>query len=88
MSAPNPQIGQELRDFFLDLLDNKNLRAYHDDRDTYIATRCQGVIGDKGLSKEAELVLREGTLRDIEEQIMAVEGSHKAIPLFVVSPPY
>ena len=88
MLAPDPKIGQELRDFFLDLLDGKNLVAYHEGRDEYISSRRQQVIGDTGLSDEAERLLREGTLREIEEQIMAVTGSHKAVPLFTISPPY
>jgi len=88
MAAPDPKIGQELRDFFLDLLDSKNLVAYHEARDKYISARLKQVIGDKGLSGEAERLLREGTLREIEEQVMAVTGSHKAVPLFVISPPY
>ena len=88
MSAPDPKIGQELRNFFLDLLDNKNLVAYHEGRDKYISSRRYDLIGDRGLSDEAERLLREGTLREIEEQVMAVTGSHKAVPLFVISPPY
>jgi len=88
MFAPDPKIGQELRHFFLDLLDGKNLVAYHEGRDKYISGRRQQVIGDKGLGDEAERLLREGTLQEIEEQVMAVEGSHKAVPLFIISPPY
>jgi len=78
------RIGQELRQFFLDLLQEVNLREYHDDREQYIARKVKsGLIGER-----TSALLLKGTLAQIEENIMLVTGSHKAVPIWVVSPPY
>ncbi len=81
---PDEQTGRELRQFFLDLLQEVNLRQYHENREQYVAEKVKGgLIG----SRTSELLLN-GTLGEIEENIMLVTGSHKAVPLWVVSPPY
>jgi len=83
-SMASEEIGAELRQFFLDLLQEVNLREYHDGREQYIENRVKsGLIG----SRTSKLLLT-GTLGEIEENIMLVTGSHKAVPLWVVSPPY
>ena len=89
-SAGDPAIGQELRDFFLELLEAKNLQAYHEDRKEYVRRRA--VAGESGdakqyLSDEAQRLLQSPDLRAIEQHIMAITGS-KALPLWVVAPPY
>ena len=77
-------VGEHLRDFFIDLLRDGNLMEYRSSgRIDYISrTRSEGVIGE-----EAETLLREGTLAQIEERLGAVTGSGNAVPLFVVCPP-
>ena len=77
-------IGEELRDFFIDVLRGQNpIECRSSGRSDYItAKRDEGVIGD-----EAERLLREGTLEQIEERLGAVTGSGHAVPLFVVCPP-
>jgi hypothetical protein len=75
--------GHELRQFFLDLLAEKNLQAYHEDRAEYVRTRNgDGLIGD-----EATELLLDGSLREIEEHIKRVTGSANAWPVMVVFPP-
>ena len=77
-------IGEELREFFIDLLRGQNLQEYQSSgRSDYISRRRdEGMIGD-----EAEMLLREGTLEQIEERIGAVTGSGHAVPVLVVCPP-
>jgi len=77
-------VGEDLRAFFIDLLRDANLRDYGSSgRSDYITRkRSEGVIGE-----EAEMLLREGTLEQIEARIAAVTGSGHAVPLFVVCPP-
>ena len=77
-------VGEHLRDFFIDLLRDGNLIEYRSSgRSDYITRkRSEGLIGD-----EAEMLLRQGTLEEIEERIGAVTGSGNAVPLFVVCPP-
>ena len=77
------QTGSELRQFFLELLQETNLRAYHEDRDGYIRRRLES--GDLG--EEAERLLREGTLEEIEQQLKLVTGSDHAWPVMIVFPP-
>lgn len=81
--------GRELQRFFLELLEDKNLVAYHKDRQLYIGPRALSTNKGGGyLRDEAERLLREGRMHDIEDEILKVTGSSKAVPLFVVSPPY
>lgn len=72
-------VGQELRQFFLDLLQETNLRDYHENRTEYVQRRLGG--------RAAELLLSE-QVTEIERHILAVEGSHRAKPFWVVFPPY
>jgi hypothetical protein len=80
------QTGRELRDFFLELLQDVNLRQYYESperRTEYVVSRRDnGLIGD-----EAQRLLLEGTLREIEENILLVTGSSRATPLWIVCPP-
>jgi hypothetical protein len=83
------QTGRELRRFFLELLEETNLRDYHEGRDDYIRRRIrrseedeEGYLGDEALR-----LLESDDVRLIEENIMLVTGSGKALPLWVVSPP-
>lgn len=77
----DPEIGRELTDFFLYLLsDGAALRDYYD-RDTR-----SDVIARRGFKTRAGDVLREGSLTEIEEHILAIRGSY-AKPLMVVWPP-
>lgn len=84
MNTPPPEdAGRDLRKFFLELLQETNLRAYHEDRDGYIRRRLES--GDLG--EEAERLLREGTLEEIENQLKLVTGSDHAWPIMIVFPP-
>ena len=75
--------GEELRRFFLELLDETNLRDYHAGRGDYIGRRTY-------LNGQARELLQqaEDPLREIERHILAITGSGRAKPLWVVSPPY
>jgi len=83
-SEPSDVVGEHLRDFFIDLLRDGNLMDYRSPgRGDYITRkRSEGLIG-----AEAETLLREGTLEQIEERLGAVTGSGHAVPLLVVCPP-
>lgn len=76
----DPEVGRALREFFVGLLEGKNLVRYHQDRDAYIREN----VGDE---RAADL-LRADAFVEIERHILAVTGSGRAKPLFVVSPPY
>lgn len=76
----DPDIGEELTKFFLYLLsDGEALRRYYDR-----ATR-DSVIGRHGFNTRAAELLREGSLKEIEEHILSVGGSYKK-PLVIVWP--
>lgn len=79
----NRETGEALRRFFLELLDETNLRDYHRGRSDYIERR-------EYLNDEARELLQqaEDPLREIEKHILAITGSSRAKPLWVVSPPY
>lgn len=79
LQGGNETVGEELRQFFLELLQGTNLAAYHQNRTTYITDRLGG--------EAAKLLLAQAVV-DIERHILAVHGSHRAKPLWVVSPPY
>lgn len=91
----DPRVGRALRDFFLSLLLGKNLAAYHADRVQYIEEwvtlppllRSEEGVDNIDKHSAAELLLEE-TFVAIERHILAVSGSSRAKPLFVVSPPY
>lgn len=80
----DPAIGEELRQFFLWLLsDGKALTEYYD------PDGREGIIDGREFASEPDEVrrlLKDGTLREIEEHILAVRGS-VARPLVVVWPP-
>jgi hypothetical protein len=76
----SPEVGDALRAFFVSLLMDKNLYEYHQDRDRYID---EHVADD-----EAKELLRSRAFIDIERHILAITGSSRAKPLFVVCPPY
>lgn len=82
--TPSDPVGEQLRDFFIDLLRDQNLAAYQSGgRSDYITQkRDQELIGE-----EAEALLRSGTLEEIEERIAGVTGSGRAVPLLIVCPP-
>ena len=73
-------VGNALRDFFLGLLDEKNLFEYHQGRDAYINEHVTNV--------EAKKLLKSAAFVNIEKHILAVRGSARAKVLFVVCPPY
>ena len=79
----NRETGEALRRFFLELLEETNLRDYHGGRGDYIGRRSY-------LNDEARELLQqaEDPLREIEKHIMAVTGSSRAKPVWLVSPPY
>jgi len=76
----SPEVGQALRDFFISLLVDKNLFEYHQNRDAYIEERVTN-----GRAKE---LLRSEDFIEVERHILAITGSSRAKPLFVVCPPY
>jgi hypothetical protein len=76
----DPEIGKELADFFLYLLsDGEALRDY------YNRPTRSDVIGRQGLRPDAASLLENGSLKEIEEHILAVGGSY-AKPLVIVWP--
>ena len=79
----NPETGAALRRFFLELLDETNLRDFHGGRGDYVGRRSY-------LNGEARELLGqvEDPMREIEKHILAVTGSGRARPIWVVSPPY
>ena len=80
---PSAEVGAQLRQFFTDLLDDTNLRAYHANTEEYVAAQVKsGVIGD-----DAAKLLLEGTLQAIEDNIKLVTGSGHAVPVCIVMPP-
>jgi hypothetical protein len=76
----NAVVGEALRAFFLSLLEDKNLFAYHQDRVAYINTNVRNA--------EAKRLLRSAAFVNIEKHILAINRSSRAKPLFVVCPPY
>ncbi len=83
--APEPTAatGQQLRQFFTDLLDGTNLREYHANTEQYVAEQQKaGVLDDIA----ARLIL-DGRLQDIEDNIKLLRGSGYAVPVCIVMPP-
>jgi hypothetical protein len=80
---PSEEVGQQLRQFFTDLLDGTNLRQYHREPKSYVAAQQEkGVIGE-----DAARLILEGSLQAIEDNIELVTGSGHAVPVCVVFPP-
>jgi hypothetical protein len=73
-------VGKALRTFFISLLNDKNLSKYHQDRNAYIDGRVK--------DETAKKLLKSRAFIDIERHILAITGSSRAKPLFVVCPPY
>jgi argininosuccinate lyase len=79
----NAETGRQLRQFFTDLLDDGNLRQYHENTEAWVASQVKaGVIDDA----TAQLILK-GSLQDIEDNIKMVTGSGSAVPVCIVMPP-
>jgi hypothetical protein len=79
----NVETGRQLRQFFTDLLDDTNLREYHENTEAYVASQVKaGVINDA----TANLIL-QGSLQAIEDNIKMVTGSGSAVPVCIVMPP-
>jgi hypothetical protein len=82
---PSRQIGEELQDFFLDLLKDGNLRRFQSmDRGQYIAEfneRRGRPLGD-----DAERLINSDDLREIEAHIGQIQST-RAVLLYVVCPP-
>jgi hypothetical protein len=79
---PSREIGEELRRFFLELLEGDNLRRYQGDgREEYINERRSG------LSDDAQRLISSGDLREIEGHIAEITGS-RAVIVYVVCPPF
>jgi hypothetical protein len=74
------EVGSALRDFFISLLKDKNLYEYHQDRDGYIDRNVTNGVANE--------LLKSTAFVDIERHILAITGSARAKPLFVVCPPY
>jgi hypothetical protein len=83
MRLDGPEEGDmTLREFFIELLKDGNLKAYHEDRKRYIAEWGQGLA-------PADLELLEtGSLADIEQRILEEQNSPRSVPMLVVFPPY
>ncbi len=77
--------GEQLRKFFLELLEGTNLRDYRENRAGYIGRRYAGEGGYLG--EEASTLLNSADLQAIEEHINSVTGSSGAIIICVVFPP-
>ena len=76
----DPVVGKALRAFFLSLLDDTNLYAYHQNRVAYINANVT--------NGKAKALLKSQGFVNIERHILAITGSSRAKPLFVVCPPY
>ena len=76
----DPVVGQALRRFFLSLLNDRNLYKYHQDRNAYIEAKVKNATAKK--------LLKSAAFIEIERHILAITGSSRAKPLFVVCPPY
>jgi hypothetical protein len=80
---PNEETGKKLRKFFTDLLDDTNLRTYHEDPATYVKTQQEAGV----LDEAAAGVILNGNLQDIDANIKLVTGSGHAVPVCIVMPP-
>ena len=80
----NAETGAKLRQFFTDLLDDKNLSEYHANTETYVASQVKAGVIDEATAK----LILEGRLQDIEDNIKMVTGSGGAVPVCIVFPPF
>ena len=84
----DPEIGEELRTFFLKLLaDPAALRQYYDRGEKGLVDeetpRGQLIDTQDELRDETKELLKRGKLKEIEEHILAIPGSY-AKPLHIV----
>ena len=81
----DPAIGQELKEFFLYLLSDKHaLRDYYDRGEEGVEESPRDrLIRERQFKTDAGELLKTGTLKKIEEHILAVEGSYSK-PLTIV----
>jgi hypothetical protein len=81
----DPAVGKELKEFFLFLLGDKHaLRKYYDRGEEGVEESPRDtLIRERQFKTDAGRLLREGTLKEIEEHILAVEGSYSK-PLTIV----
>jgi argininosuccinate lyase len=80
----NAETGAKLRQFFTDLLDDKNLSEYHANTEAYVASQVKAGVIDEATAK----LILEGRLQDIEDNIKMVTGSGGAVPVCIVFPPF
>jgi hypothetical protein len=80
---PSAETGKRLRKFFTDLLDDTNLRMYHENPESWVKSQQDAGV----LDEAAAGVILNGSLQDIEANIQLVTGSGSAVPLMLVFPP-
>jgi hypothetical protein len=80
---PNEETGKRLRKFFTDLLDDTNLRMYHESPESWVKSQQKTGV----LDEDAAQLILSGSLQDIEANIKLVTGSGHAVPVCVVFPP-
>ena len=71
-----------LRDFFVKLLEDDNLARYYADREAYIKQQIESGLSEK----DADLLLN-GTLGEVEQELLAMRQSPGPQPLMIVWPP-
>lgn len=82
---PNRDIGEELREFFIELLKDGNLKRYQSiGRAAYIAEFNER--RGEPISHDAERLINSDDLREIESHIGQIQGS-RAVIVYVVCPP-
>jgi hypothetical protein len=95
---PNPDTGEELRRFFIELLKGDNLQRFQsrgpDERFSYIDERARPEDWAREradyfdrLGPDAIRLLKSEDLREIEAHILTVTGSGNATLTFTVCPP-
>ena len=80
----NEESGRQLRQFFTDLLDDANLREYHENTEAYVAAQVKAGVIDEATAK----LILQGSLQTIEDNIKMVTGSGSAVPVCIVFPPF
>jgi len=74
---PSAEVGEELREFFVQLLSPHNLVSYSQGRESYITSR-QSILGT-----EATRILREGSLAEIEANVALATTSSEEPPIVI-----
>lgn len=86
---PTREIGEELQDFFLELLKSDNLKRFQEvDRADYVAQYIAEYPSRRGreLSDDAKRLIKSPDLREIEGHIGQIQST-RAVLLYVVCPP-